>query len=173
MLELSILGFLHEEPLHGYELKQRLQRLTGHFRPLSDGALYPAIARLEKQGFLTRHQEQGEAAAPRNVLSLTPPGEAELIKRLGSPTDVDISDRNRFFTFLAFLKYLPTEEQQNILERRLLFLQKGRSFFQVGGKLEDESDQFRIGMHYIARETTKIEQRWLGEMIETLNNSNK
>lgn len=171
MLELAILGFLREEPLHGYELKQRIMMLTGHFRQLSDGALYPAIARLERQGFVVRHQEPGAVAAPRQVLTLTLEGDEELIRRLRSPSDIDISDRNRFFTMLAFLKYLPAREQRAALERRLAFLKDGRSFFVTHGQpvaLSDEPDRFRRGMLHIARETTRVEQAWLQELIGSL-----
>lgn len=78
MLELSILGFLAEEPLHGYELKERIKALSGHVRPVSDGALYPAITRLIKAGKLDEHTEPGASAAPRRTLSLTEAGRADL-----------------------------------------------------------------------------------------------
>lgn len=168
MLELAILGFLREEPLHGYELKQRLAMLTGHFRRISDGALYPAIARLEQRGFLTRLQAPGEVAAPRQVLTLTPSGEQELLTWLSSPSDADISDRNHFFTYLAFLKYLSVDEQRGILSRRLRFLEEGRSFFRAGGQpitMAEEDDPFRRGMLHIARETSRVERDWLQEII--------
>lgn len=171
MLELAILGFLHEEPLHGYELKQRIRTLTGHFRPVSDGALYPAIARLEHAGFLVRRQEPGAVAAPRQVLLLTPVGEEELRARLNQPSDLDISDRNHFFTLLAFLSILKPEEQRQVLLRRLEFLQGGRSFFQKNGKpvyQSEETDPYRLGMLHIARATTQVEQAWLKEMVDKL-----
>ncbi|MCK9910493.1 PadR family transcriptional regulator, partial [Microbacteriaceae bacterium K1510] len=108
--------------MHGYELKQRLTVLSGHFRPISDGALYPAISRLQQQGSIVRHQEAGKAGLTKNVLSLTEAGESKLLELLRSPSDVDISDRNRFFTYLAFLSYLPPAEQRAVLARRLAFL---------------------------------------------------
>lgn len=52
MLELAILGFLAEGPLHGYELRRRVAALSGHTRPVSDGSLYPAINRLARAGLL-------------------------------------------------------------------------------------------------------------------------
>ncbi len=171
MLEVAILGFLKEEALHGYELKQRIAALSGHARPLSDGALYPAIARLERQGRLTRRQEPGTAAAPRQVLELTPQGEAELLRRLRDPAGLDISNGSHFFVLLAFLKYLQPAEQRGVLQRRLDFLEGGRGFFQAKGKpvrLEDESDPFRRGMLHIAIQTSRVEKQWLREMIETL-----
>ena len=50
MLDLAILGLLDREPLHGYELKKRLRALLGRASAVSFGSLYPALARLEKDG---------------------------------------------------------------------------------------------------------------------------
>ena len=40
-LELAVLGLLHDSPLHGYELRKRLNLLLGWTRLLSYGSLYP------------------------------------------------------------------------------------------------------------------------------------
>jgi DNA-binding PadR family transcriptional regulator len=50
MLELAILGLLHEQELHGYELKKRLNETLGPFSGASFGSLYPALRRLEAAG---------------------------------------------------------------------------------------------------------------------------
>ena len=42
LLELAVLGLLHEAPMHGYELRKRLNTVLGPFRALSYGSLYPA-----------------------------------------------------------------------------------------------------------------------------------
>jgi DNA-binding PadR family transcriptional regulator len=157
--------------MHGYELKQHLKMLTGHFRPVSDGALYPAISRLKKQGLIVQTTETGKVAAPRHVLSLTIAGKEELLDRLKKPSEHDISDRNRFFTFLSFLRYLEPEYQIQVLEKRLEFLEGGKSFFQANGQpvsTAAETDSFRKGMLIIARETSKVERSWLKEMIKEL-----
>ena len=173
MLELAILGYLRKESLHGYELKRRINWLAGHYRPVSDGALYPAIARLERQGFIIRHEEPGQAGAPRQVLSLTRAGEVMLYERLRQPEEMDITDRNRFFTLLAFLRFLMPEEQLVILLRRYSFLEGGRSFFQKNGvpiSAGNETDFYRKGMLQIAREISAIEKKWLMEAIQNLQN---
>lgn len=171
MLELAILGFLKETSIHGYELKQRLTLLSGHFRPVSDGALYPAISRLEKQGLLIKQKEVTDSGMTRQVMTITPLGEEKLLDWLRNPSDLDVSDRNRFFTLLAFLKYLPAGEQKTVLMRRLAFLEGGRSFFSSNGKpvrLSEETDVFRAGMLHIAKETSRIEKEWLSQMISSL-----
>jgi DNA-binding PadR family transcriptional regulator len=50
MLDLAILGLLKELPLHGYELKKRLNSSLGPLWGVSYGSLYPALARLERVG---------------------------------------------------------------------------------------------------------------------------
>ncbi|WP_037906393.1 PadR family transcriptional regulator [Actinacidiphila yeochonensis] len=172
MLELSVLGFLHEEPLHGYELKARIQALNGHIRPVSDGALYPAITRLAKAGLVEQHTEPGSGAANRRIVSLTPAGRAELLSRLRDPKDVEISDGQRFFALLAFLRHLPDPAgQAAVLRRRQAFLETPASFFYRDGEpvsAEEVPDLFRQGMLRVARATAAAERAWLAESIARL-----
>ena len=172
MLELSILGFLAEEPLHGYELKERIKALSGHVRPVSDGALYPAITRLVTAGKLDQHTEPGASAAPRRILSLTETGREDLLERLRHPKQGEITDQVRFNTILAFLRHLPDRhEQAAVLRRRLEFLQTPASFFYDDGKpvrAEETGDLFRQGMLRVARATGQAERAWLKEAIAQL-----
>ena len=175
MLELSILGFLAEEPLHGYELKERIKALTGHVRPVSDGALYPAITRLVTAGKLDERAEPGASAAPRRTLSLTEKGREDLLQRLRHPKQVEITDQVRFNTVLAFLRHLPDRrEQAAVLRRRLEFLEAPTSFFYDGGeavRAEEAEDLFRQGMLRVARATGAAERAWLAEAIGELDQS--
>ena len=172
MLELAILGFLYDTPLHGYELRKRITALTGHVRPIAESTLYPAIKRLEKAGLLERATEPGAVAAPRHVLTLTEEGRRELRRRLADPVQRDITDENRWFTVLAFLRHLddPTA-QAAVLRRRLAFLEEPASFFYDGDRplsAEEFDDPFRRGILTIARATSRAELRWLRETIASL-----
>ncbi|MFI9723392.1 PadR family transcriptional regulator [Streptomyces sp. NPDC052396] len=172
MLELAILGFLYETPLHGYELRKRIAALTGHVKPVAEGSLYPAVKRLEKAGLLARETQPGAGAAPRHVLSLTEAGRAELRHRLARPAETDISDENRWFTVLAFLRHLADPDAQAaVLERRLAFLSQPASFFYAGDRplrAEEIEDPFRRGVLTIARATSRAELTWLRTTLETL-----
>jgi DNA-binding PadR family transcriptional regulator len=172
MLELAILGFLGDGPLHGYELRRRIARLSGHSAPISDGSLYPAINRLVKRGLLDRRVEPGAAAAQRYVLSLTEVGRAELLQRVGRPADQEITDSSRFFTILAFLSQLPDiADQHAVLRRRLAFLEEPASFFYEGDRLvraEEVADPYRRGMLLVARATSRAERAWLHEVLDTV-----
>ncbi|MEF9523494.1 MULTISPECIES: PadR family transcriptional regulator [Streptomyces] len=169
MLELAILGFLADGPLHGYQLRRRIAHLSGHARPVSDGSLYPAINRLVNAGLLDRRAEPGASAAQRHVLSMTADGRTELLRRLRDADGLDISDSTRYFTVLAFLSQLPdTADQHAVLRRRLEFLQQPASFFHDGERplrAEDTGDPYRRGMLTIARATSHAERSWLRELL--------
>lgn len=172
MLELAILGFLRDQPLHGYDLRRRVAALMGHVRPVADGTLYPAIKRMAAAGRLIRKDEQGMAAAPRRMLYLTPEGHAELERRLREPDELDISDENRWFTLLAFLRHLDAPvDQAAVLRRRLAFLEEPTSFFYEGDRpmgAEEFADPFRQGLLTIAHATSEAELTWLRTTIASL-----
>jgi DNA-binding PadR family transcriptional regulator len=172
MLDLAILGFLHDAPLHGYELRKRITALTGHVRPVAESTLYPAIKRLEKAGLLARTTQPGSVAAPRHVLTLTAEGREELRRRLAEPAQRDITDENRWFTVLAFLRHLQDPAAQAaVLRRRLAFLQQPTSFFYEGDRplcAEELDDPFRRGILTIARATSRAELTWLRTTLDSL-----
>ena len=64
VLELAVLGLLHESPLHGYELRKRLNTLLGNFRAFSYGSLYPCLKGLLAQGLITEERSTGRCDQP-------------------------------------------------------------------------------------------------------------
>ena len=52
ILELAVLGLLHESPMHGYELRKRLSGVLGTFHAISYGSLYPCLKDLVARGWL-------------------------------------------------------------------------------------------------------------------------
>ncbi|MFF3201079.1 PadR family transcriptional regulator [Streptomyces sp. NPDC002962] len=168
MWELTILGFLAEGPLPGHELRRKVTQLIGYTRPVSDGSLYPAIDRLAKAGLLVR-QADPRAGAARFVLSLTEAGHADMLERLRTPADHEITDFTRFLTLLAFLSKLPdVGEQHAVLRRRLAFLEEPASFFYDGGRplrAEEVDDPYRRGALLTARAVSRTERAWLREVL--------
>ena len=79
VLELAILGILHETPMHGYELRKRLNSLLGAFRAFGYGSLYPALKDLLGNGLIA-----AEDPAPDTVGA-------------GRPEDVTLSPFYRLF----------------------------------------------------------------------------
>jgi DNA-binding PadR family transcriptional regulator len=169
VIELLILGFLAEGPLHGYDLRRRMEELYGYARPVSFGTLYPAITRLAAQGLVRQHAEPGKAGAARVTLTLTEAGRSVLLDRLRTTSGTDITDGHRFMVVLAFLSLLPTRADRDaVLQRRLDFLSQPASFFYDGDRLlttDDIADPYRQGILVSAKATSRAERAWLTYML--------
>jgi len=68
----AILSVLAEEPMHGYQIMQRLEERSGGMWRPSPGSVYPTLQLLEDQGFI-----RGEDVEGRRVFSLTEAGKTE------------------------------------------------------------------------------------------------
>lgn len=79
---LLLLRLIGEAEDYGYGLLVRLQR-TG-FAELSEGTVYPALARLEAAGYVRSRLERSTSGPARKYLSLTAEGEAELVRASGA-----------------------------------------------------------------------------------------
>ena len=74
-LEMAVLGLLHESPLHGYELRKRLNLLLGWTRLLSYGSLYPALKRMLREGVITEVTTPGAVSLRQRITyQITPAG---------------------------------------------------------------------------------------------------
>ena len=58
VLEFAVLGLLHETPMHGYELRKRLNATLGALRAFSYGSLYPCLKGLVARGLITEQAAQ-------------------------------------------------------------------------------------------------------------------
>jgi PadR family transcriptional regulator, regulatory protein PadR len=79
-LDLLILKILALEPLHGWAIGQRLRQVSGEVLQVSDGSLYPALHKLENEGWITAEWKPSENNRRAKFYSLTRPGRRQLEK---------------------------------------------------------------------------------------------
>src|SRR2546427_2417147 len=73
-LDLLLLKILALEPLHGWAISLRLKSISGDVLQVSEGSLYPALHKLEQEGWITAEWKQTENNRRAKVFLLTPPG---------------------------------------------------------------------------------------------------
>src|SRR4029078_5055175 len=89
-LDLLLLKILALEPLHGWAISQRLSQISKDDLRVSDGSLYPALYKLEQEGWIRAEWTSRELASRAKFYSLTVSGgrkleeEAEEWRRLSS-----------------------------------------------------------------------------------------
>lgn len=87
----AILGLLKGQPMSGYDVRRQFTSSPmGHYSD-SPGAIYPALSRLEADGYVTGRVEGAGTLRPRKVYSLTRAGRGALSTWIGqTPTAADI-----------------------------------------------------------------------------------
>src|SRR5438046_3607843 len=79
-LDMLLLKFLALEPMNGFAVSQRLKQVSGDILQVSDGSLYPALHKLEQEGWITAEWRQSENNRRAKFYSLTRLGKRQLEK---------------------------------------------------------------------------------------------
>jgi transcriptional regulator len=77
-LGLLILKILALEPLNGWAISQRLKQVSGDVLQVSDGSLYPALHKLEQEGWIAAQWKPSENNRRAKYYSLTRLGRGKL-----------------------------------------------------------------------------------------------
>ena len=77
-LDLLILKILALQPLHGWAISLRLTSISGEVLQVSEGSLYPALHKLEQEGWIEAEWKQTENNRRAKFYSLTRIGRKEL-----------------------------------------------------------------------------------------------
>ncbi len=175
VLEFAILGLLQDSPMHGYELRKRINGVLGTFRAISYGSLYPALKDLLDRGLIA---EAGTADASAPVLSgrrakivyeLTAEGKerfAELVVRTGPESWED----EAFGVHMAFFGSTPAEVRMRILEGRRSRMEERLSNLHSSiARNRERIDTYTLALQRHGLEGVEREVRWLNELIEIEN----
>jgi DNA-binding PadR family transcriptional regulator len=115
-MDLIILGVLQGMPMHGYQLRQRIEASFGkRFFNMSNSKLYPKLAKLEADGYVQSHLEQQEKIPARKVYEITAAGRQRIHDLVVAPPGpredyVDFKGRAVFFDLLT------PEERRSVTE---------------------------------------------------------
>ena len=66
--------------LHGYRLARRIEQVSGDVLRLNQGSIYPALIRLEQQGWIGTEWGVSETNRKARFYRLTPAGRKQLVK---------------------------------------------------------------------------------------------
>jgi PadR family transcriptional regulator, regulatory protein PadR len=77
-LDLLILKTISLEPKHGWAIAKRIEQISNDVLQVQQGSLYPALHRLEQQGWIRAKWKQSETGREARFYSLTAAGRAQL-----------------------------------------------------------------------------------------------
>jgi DNA-binding PadR family transcriptional regulator len=115
-IEILILRNLSRRPAHGYELRKRVEAVTGVL--LNNNSLYPALRRFEEAGAVTRTAHTQEGRPPKQVYELTDVGRDLLHDMLADLPADQADDDTEFMARLGQFGFLSPDERAGILGAR-------------------------------------------------------
>ena len=81
-LDLLILKTISLEPKHGWAIAKRIQQVSGEALQVQQGSLYPALHRLEQQGWIEAEWRPTETGRMAKFYSLTRDGSSQMKREL-------------------------------------------------------------------------------------------
>jgi DNA-binding PadR family transcriptional regulator len=168
----AILGFLIDQPMHGYELKRKLSPALPRERRMNDGVLYPLLKRLEDEGLVRKRVVRGEGARDRNVFHATARGRREFDRWLRDSADeadeatYDFLVGHPFLTKCLFFDRLgPAEVEQKLGAQLEDSTRKLETFKAIReGMVARDVDPYRIAVLDLGIAQQKERVRWLKRM---------
>lgn len=166
-IDLAVLGLLHEGPMHGYELRKRLNLMLGWGRVLSYGTLYPTLKRLLRAGLI--EESPGSPAAvtgrPKIVYTVTEAGHEEF-ERLMSEAGPTAWEDDNFDIRFAFFSRTDMEIRLRVLEGRRMRLQERLDRVQRELSMtQAEVDRYAAELQRHGVESVEREVRWISDLI--------
>jgi DNA-binding PadR family transcriptional regulator len=161
-LEVAVLGLLHESPLHGYELRKRLNLLLGWTRLLSYGSLYPALKRMLRDGVITEVTNPASVSMRQRITYKITEKGREVFATEVTDDGPNAWEDESFNMRFAFFSRTNADVRLRILEGRRSRLQErlDRQRHAAGG-----DDRYLSELRRHAIESVEREVRWLTELI--------
>jgi DNA-binding PadR family transcriptional regulator len=172
VLEPAILGLLHESPMHGYELRKRLNIVLGSFRALSYGSLYPCLKGLVASGWIigtespatAPHALSGKRA--RIVYQLTALGKERFQEILASSGPAAWEDENFGVRFAFFAQTDPATRLRILEGRRTRLTERLETIRQSFQRTRERMDEYTLELQRHGLEQVEREVRWLDGLID-------
>ncbi len=187
VLETAVLGLLNESPLHGYELRKRLNLVLGSFRAFSYGTLYPALKGLVTRGLIATTESdptppsprKGKAGIPgrttkpmplgrrRVVYELTAEGKEHLQSVLATAGPAAWEDDN-FDVRFALFGQTDAETRLRVLEgRRTRLTERLEVLRESTTHPRSRLDEYALELRRFGLEKVEREVHWLDSLIST------
>ena len=173
-MKYTVLGFLMDQPMHGYALKRALSPALPPEQRMNDGILYPLLKRLESEGLVRKRVEAGHGARTRHVFHVTPRGRRAFAEWLAGGQDesdevaYDFLVGHPFLAKSLFFARLEPRAVRAKFEKQLDDCSRKLDKFSAirEGMVARGVDPYRIAVLDLGIAQQEEKQRWLKRMIK-------
>ena len=165
-LKYGLLGLLVEEPLHGYEVKNRFEAMLGGTWEVNIGQVYTTLQRLERDGLVRPAGERGDRG--KLLYEVSDAGRKALHEWLAQPESGPQELREDIYVKLLLAARVANGNLGPLLSRqKRAYLQRLRDLNQLEAraKKEGRTDLARLVRGALLH--TEADIKWIDELSET------
>ena len=120
-LKFSILGLLHYRDLHGYRIKEVIEKNFGHMWTINFGQIYPNLKKMLGEDLIQVREEnrQGEKGPPRKLYSITEKGKSVFSEWLAASPERAMLLRDPFLMRFVFFGFGDKQQALKIIDEQL------------------------------------------------------
>jgi len=167
VLELAVLGLLHEAPMHGYELRKRVNAQFGWGRVLSFGSLYPCLKAMLRNGLITADPGTPESGRrPKIVYTITADGKDYFAHAMHEAGPSAWEDDTFGVRFSFFGRTDPATRLRILEGRRARMEERLANFRAAMSRTAERVDTYTLELQRHGLESAEREVRWLNELID-------
>ncbi len=112
------LGALSERPMTGYEIKKQFEAAFRHFFLAGYGSIYPSLAQLAKEGFVSATEVEQDSRPDKKIYSITELGRDRLRDEL-LETEPRHRVRSEFLVMMYFAHLMPAGRVTDVMEEMI------------------------------------------------------
>ena len=122
----AILGLLHYKNLHGYRIREHIEKHFGNMWSINSGQIYPVLRKMEDDGFIIMVEvsQNGSKGPHRKLYAITEKGKEEFQRWLNESPDKGMELRDPFLTRFVFLGYGSRERSVQLIEEQIEIYEK-------------------------------------------------
>jgi DNA-binding PadR family transcriptional regulator len=121
LLKYAILGLLQYTDMHGYRIKEHIERNFGHMWSINFGQIYPNLKKLKNDGLveMTEMPQNGEKGPPRKLYSITVKGKEAFADWLSISPEKPMLLRDPFLMKFVFFGFGDSKRSLEIIDEQI------------------------------------------------------
>ncbi len=127
-LQYAVLGLLHYKNLHGYRIREHIERHFGHLWSINLGQIYPVLRKMEEEGLITMVEvcQNGDKGPYRKLYAITEEGRAAFKRWLEDSPEKGMVLRDPFLTRFIFFDYGSKERALQLVDEQIAIYEEQR-----------------------------------------------
>jgi len=172
-IKFAILGLLHKRELHGYRIKQLIERDFGYMWTVNYGQIYPILKKMQHEGLVTMKEIPQPTSPPRKLYSITQSGKDEFMRWLASSPERGVILRDQFLLRFPFLGFGRAERAMEMLSEQIAIYQRQLEFRKEALPERSRANTYARLVAELGIEFNETMLQWLRRASKELDNNGK